>query len=216
MRPVRLIRSIWCSLLLGATLGALSACGTLSSLDTASRVLDTYELTPLTGSGSRAGNGPVLYVVEPSGSAAFQSDRIVVKPSPMQVTFLPDARWVETTPLLFQRLLRQSLVNSGRFGFVSSDPAGPVSDYSVVSDILAFEVNVGSTDTGAYSVSVQVGVSLVRDSDQRVLASRRFDSATPIADVEALTVVSGFEAANQAALREIADWIVSNLAGRSS
>ncbi len=202
--------------LLAAALTGLAGCGTLSTLDSASRVLDTYELTPLSLSGGSAGRGPVLYVAEPTGSAALQSDRIVVKPSSVQVALLPDARWVEPTPVLFQRLLRQSLVNSGRFRFVSSSATGPISEYAVVPDIEAFQVETGGGEDVSYSVSVRIGFTLIRDLDQQVVGARWFGTSVPIADDSALAVVGGFEAANQAVLRQAVDWIVASLASRGS
>ena len=66
---------------------------------------------------------------------AIGSDRIVMKPSPIQVTLLGDGRWVEPAPAHIRNLLTRSFANTGRFAFVSSASVGPLPDFTLMTDV---------------------------------------------------------------------------------
>ena len=55
--------------------------------------------------GARSGSR-ILFVAEPTAPGAIASDRIVMKPNPLQVTLLGDGRWVEAAPAHIRNLHR--------------------------------------------------------------------------------------------------------------
>jgi cholesterol transport system auxiliary component len=57
-------------------------------------------------------------------------------------------------------------------------------------------------------------MSVVRDADGRLLASRRFTSAAAAADTDALSIVTAFEAANHQVLREAVPWATAVATGQ--
>ena len=73
---------------------------------------------------------------------AIASDRIVMKPSPIQVTLLGDGRWVEAAPAHIRNLLARSFANTGRFAFVSSATVGPLPDFTLMTDVESFEAEL--------------------------------------------------------------------------
>lgn len=192
----------------------LSGCGTLSSLDQASRALDTYELTPVSAAGADLSPaGRTIFVDTPSSSGALATDRIVVKPGPRAITFLPDARWVDPAPLHLQQLVTRSLTNSGRLGFVTTRAVGPLADYTLITDLEAFQAEIGAEGAPPATVRVRLTASLLRDADGRLAASRRFEQRVAVPSRESADIVAAFDAATTGVLRELTSWTVAVAAG---
>ena len=125
------------ALILGAP-----GCTTVSSLNSAARNLDTYELSPLPPQpGARAGSR-LLFVAEATAPGAIGSDRIVIKPNPLQVTLLGDGRWVEAAPTHIRNVIARSFANTGRFAFVTTAAVGPLPDFTLLTDVDGFEAQI--------------------------------------------------------------------------
>lgn len=202
------------ALLLFALALALGGCATVSSLNSAARNLDTYALNPLPPQPVTRSGGRIVFVAEPTVPGAVASDRIVMKPSPIQVTLLGDGRWVEPAPVHIRNLLTRSLANTGRFAFVTSASVGPLPDFTLMTDVESFEARLlPPGDTAPARVSVSMTLSVARDADGRLVASRRFARTADAADTDALSVVSAFEAATGALLREAVPWATAVMTG---
>lgn len=204
------------ALALALILPLVAGCAAVSSLDSAARSLDTFEMLPLPpAGGSGAVSGRTLYVAVPTASAAIASDRIMVKPNPLQIAFLPGSRWVDELPLHVQSLLVRSLANTGRIGFVTSQTAGPLPDYVLQTDIEAFQAEVTpASDRGGLAVVVRLNLTLSRDVDGRTLARRSFAASAIAANDDPLTVVSAFNTVMTRLLGETASWTVGVIGGR--
>ena len=213
--PLRLVRHLpAAALLLALALGA-SGCATLSSLNASARALDTYELNPLpaTAATGRSG-GRMVFVADPTAPAAVATDRIVLKPNTLQVALLGDGRWVEAAPAHVRNLLARSLANTGRYAFVTTGSIGPLPDFTLLTDIDAFEAQLLPEGSAAPArVVVSMILSVVRDSDGRLVASRRFSRTADSQDTDAVAIVAAFEAANTAVLREAVPWATTVMTG---
>jgi cholesterol transport system auxiliary component len=132
----------------------------------------------------------------------------VLKPNALQVTLLGDGRWVEAAPTHIRNLIARSFANTGRFAFVTTATVGPLPDFTVLTDVASFEAELQPPGSAPVRVVVSLTLSVVRDADGRLLASRSF---TRTAD--ALSVVSAFEAANGALLREAIPWATTTMTG---
>ena len=117
--------------LLGAAC-ALGGCSTLTSLNAASKPLNTYDLRPATGSKRGGRTSRTLLVAKPQASAALTTDRILIKPEPASITYLPDARWSDEVPAIVQSLLIRSISETGRIAYVGPSNAGPVPDKALL------------------------------------------------------------------------------------
>lgn len=193
---------------------APAGCSTVSSLNSAARTLDAYELSPLppqqqaTRSGSR-----LLFVADPTVPGSASTDRIVVKPDALQVTLLGDGRWIEPTPTLIRNLLARSFANSGRFAFVTTSSVGPLPDFTLLSDLDTFEVQILPQGGAPARVVVSLTLTVVRDADSRLVASRRFSRTAEAADTDAPSIVAAFEAATSAILPDAVGWGVAVMTG---
>lgn len=188
----------WLALL---TLIALPACGALSS---ATRELDAYTLTPVAASGPAATGSRHLVVELPGSPGALATDRILVKPLPYQAQYLVDARWTEPAPALMQTLLVASFQNLGGFRLVERTGAGLMPDYTLMTELQAFQAEPQAS--GQATVTVAAVLTIIRESDRRVLATRRISATEVVASDETLVIVAGFDRAVQAVLAETVRW----------
>ena len=130
--------------------------------------------------------------------------------------YLPDARWVDALPTHFQNLLVRSISNTGGIAFVTSDVTAPLPDFVVMTEILDFQAELAANSDLPARVRVRVKLTLVRDSDRRILASRTFEASQTAADTDTPTLILAFDTATRQVLSEAALWTVNVAAGRTS
>ncbi|WP_417480684.1 ABC-type transport auxiliary lipoprotein family protein [Maricaulis maris] len=187
-------------------LSFLSGCGALTAISDASAPLDDYTLSPAV-SASAARSGDAHLVVElPVSAGVLATDRILIKPVPFQAQYLPGARWSEPAPALVQSLLVASFQNLGGFGLVGRTGAGLMPDYTLMTDLQAFQAEPGGLDTEPFVVRISAMLTLIRESDRRIVASRRFIVTSPVQTDDTLALVRGFENAMQSVLLEAVLW----------
>ncbi|MEL6913179.1 MAG: ABC-type transport auxiliary lipoprotein family protein [Pseudomonadota bacterium] len=184
---------------------ALPGCTALNALSDASAPRDTFALQPVEMPRSARRSARTLLVLEPQAAAAVSTDRILIREEALAVTYLPDARWAQELPAMLQMIVVQSLASTGAFGFVGPQGAGPVPDAVVLMRLDAFGAERGPD--GQFSLRVAYDVTILRDRDQRVLGTRRFQEQEPIADDRTGTIVQGFQSVLETLLPETVDWI---------
>ena len=195
----------------GAGLMLLTGCSALSSIQSASRPVDTFELTPLPEGVVRAAQSRrQLEVALPTATGALASDSIVIKPTPLQIEALSDGRWVNETTELVQLLLVRSLTNTGRFGLVTAAGLGPPPDYVLMTDLRAFQAEVAGD---GIRVVIRSAMTLIRDTDDAVLSSRRFSNEVTISDSSAQSVAAAFDQVMTAQMTDVANWLVASAGG---
>ena len=193
----------------------LSGCTTFSALNSASRNLDAYQLNALPPQPGPRGGRTLVFVAEPSVSGAVGSERIVVRPTALQVAFLSDGRWVEPGPVMIRSLVARSLANSGRLAMVSTNSVGPLPDFTLLTDIETFEARVGPPSGAAARVEVAITFSIVRDADGRLVATQRFSRSADTLSLEADAVAAAFDAATGPLLRDATAWATAVMTGRA-
>jgi len=189
--------------LLGAA-SALGGCSAVSALNSAAQPLDTYDLLPVAGSRAGRRTSRTMLVARPHAPAAIATDRIMVKPDRVSITYLPDARWSDELPLVLQSLLIRSISGTGRIGYIGQSDGGPVPDSALLVRMDAFNVNV--LEGGALNVVVDITLTVLDDRDQRVIATRGFALAAPLSDDIPATIVATFQAVLNDLLPSMADW----------
>lgn len=189
------------------TAASLSGCTALGALNSAATALDTYDLLPVPGATTGRRSARTLLVARPDASAAIATDRIMIKPSPQSIAYLPDARWPDDLPQVMQSLLIRSIAGTGRLGYVGPGEGGPVPDVALLTRIDAFQAELTN---GALSVTIDMTLTLLRDRDQRVIATRTWRSKAGAADESPANVVAAFQSALGGILPEIADWVAAS------
>ena len=138
----------------------------------------------------------------------------MLKPNALQVTLLGDGRWVEAAPTHIRNLIARSFANTGRFAFVTTATVGPLPDFTRADRRRpASRPQLLPPGRAPVRVVVSLTLSVVRDADSRLLASRTLHANGRGPDTDALSIVSAFEAANGALLREAIPWATAMMTG---
>ena len=183
-------------------LALLASCGVIGK---AAAPLDAYTLQPLPMAAS-VPSAQHLVVELPTASGALATDRILIKPNPLQAQYLPKGRWVDPAPQLIQTLLVGSLQNASGFRLVGRDGAGLVPDYVLLVELTAFQAEAQPPGASGPLVRVGLTLTLLREADRTLLATRHFDQTTFAANTQTQNVVAAFDAATRLVLAEAVAW----------
>ncbi len=189
----------------------LGGCSALSALDAASQPLDTYDLQPVAGALTGPRRAGTILVTLPEAAAPLSTDRVMIRPQPSSVTYLPDARWSDTLPIVVQSLLIRSIAGTGRVGYAGRTDGGPVADTVLLVRIDRFEVAVTAADT--FVAQVDMTLTAIDDRSQTVIAARSFAQAAQATDVSPVAVVAAFQRIIDVLTPAMADWAVTTVAG---
>lgn len=191
------------------SLALLSGCGAISAVSEATAKLDAFTLSPAAFEAPQAAGSRHLVVELPTSAGALATDRILIKPIPFQAQYLPDGRWSEPAPSLVQTLLVASFQNAGGFRLVGRDGAGLMPDYTLMTEVQEFQAEPSGLGTDALTVKVAFMMTLIRESDRRIVTSRRFGSTAEVASADSFPLLAGFDSALQTVLQEVVIWTMA-------
>lgn len=192
---------------MAGALTMLSGCAALSALGGGGKVLDTYDLNPASGAAGGRRSSRRLVVARPEAPAAIATDRILVKPNPRSITYLPDARWSAEAPLLIQSLLIRSISATGRLGYVGQVENGPVADRVLLARVDAFQAE--ADEARNLKARVELALTLLNDADQSLIASRSFSGSAAVPGDSPDAVVAAFQTVMDQILLNAAAWVVT-------
>lgn len=195
---------------------SLSGCNAVTAVSRASDPLDAYTLSPLAPVTPRgAGQGHIV-VELPSTGGELSSDRILIKVSPLQAQYLPEARWAEPVPAMVQTLLVNSLLNQGRFRLVSRVGAGLQPDHTLMTEIQAFQAELtGVAPEGPLAdplrrmpaqVRVEMQLTVIRESDRAIAGTRRFAGLGAVPSDGTAVLIESLDRIVQSVLAEAVAW----------
>jgi cholesterol transport system auxiliary component len=191
-------------------LPALPACGALSALGDAATPLDIYELrAPADLPVANRTLARDLIVEVPTSGGALDTDRILVRPNPLQAQYLPGAGWTDAAPVMVQTLILRSFEATGALRYVGRRPLGAGGDFALVSELTELQAEIGAD--GAATARIALTARLVRESNASVIASRRFTATGPVASTETLDVVGALDTAAGAVMRDLVRWALSTM-----
>lgn len=193
-----------------AALALIPGCGALSSLTEASADLNAYTLSPLAAAGPPAGGSRHLIVEMPTSGGALATDRILIKPLPYQAQYLSDGRWTEPAPALVQTLLVASFQTVGGFRLVGRGAVGLMPDYTLMTELQAFEAEPAGPAQEPLIVRVAANMTLIREADRQIVAVRRFDATAQVATDATPDLIAGFDRAVRDLLAEAVVWTVAS------
>jgi ABC-type uncharacterized transport system auxiliary subunit len=143
-----------------------------------------------------------LRIERPVAPPGFDTERIRVLREPRVLEHYAGSRWAGPLPDVLTVLLVDTLRGTNAFASVHDSGAALQSDYSLRVTIRHFEAD--STAGGAPGVRVVLDATVARRSDRGIVATWTAEGRDT-ADAERMrAVVAAFDAANAAALRDIA------------
>ncbi len=201
-------------LLVVLALVSLGGCAGLGTLRQASKPNDLYLLTPKsTFSSSLPRIQKQVVVQEPTATAAVNTDQIAIQPTPLQVQYLPRARWVDRAPLIVQALLVESYENSGKVAAVGRSTVGLRADYVIVPDLREFQGLVIAQDDGSSTVRVEVrmNIKIIDEFEDKIIASDSFREYVVAASDKTPDLVRAFDDALGKTMRDAVEWSVRKI-----
>ena len=196
--------------LLAAT-AFLSGCAAISALSGAATPLESYDLqAPADGPVARSSLARQLVVEVPSAPGGLMTERIMIRPRPLQAQYLTDGQWSAEAPLMIQTLMVRTLEDSNGFRYVGRRPLGSFGDYVLISELTDLQAEAAPVGAGA-KIRVRLTARLVRESDASVLSARTFNVSFPVASTETIDLVEGFNSATQIMLKDLSAWVLASL-----
>lgn len=203
------------ALIAATLLPFLAACGALSALNDAAEPLRVFELQPPEGLPTASGRPLARDVIVelPTTSGALETDRIMIRPGPLEAQYLPEARWGEVAPIMMQTLMLRTLDRTGAFQFVGRRPLGPSGDYAIVTELMDFQA-VLAADGESAEVQVALIARIVREEGVRILATRSFSARQATLSLSDDDIVTAFDAAAGRVMAEFSTWTLATLGVR--
>lgn len=188
-----------------AVVMSLGACSILPQAEPA----DVYRLPSTQGTPpmSHAAALPwSLRLNKPKASETLDSSKIAVIPQGDLISSYKGARWSDAAPVLLRNRMLDAFQRDGRVQLLSTDDSNLQADYELGGELQAFQSEY--TAQGV-EVVIRLDARLVRDSTQRILASRRFEVRQPVTGTGVPAVVAGFGQASDKLLAQVLEWAVS-------
>lgn len=192
----------------------LGGCAGLGTLQQASKPNDLYLLTPKsTFASSLPRIQKQIVVEEPTATAAVNTDQIAVQPTPLQVQYLPRARWVDRAPLIVQALLVESYENSGKVAAVGRSTVGLRADYVIAPDLREFQgIVVSETENGkTVRIEVRMNIKIIDEYEDKIIASSSFQENVVAASDQTPDLVIAFDVALGRTMRDAVEWSVRRI-----
>ena len=156
----------------------------------------TSRATPVTWS---------LRVNKPQTSEFLDSPRIAVVPNGDLISSYASSRWSDPAPVLLRNRFMDGFQRDGRVTLLSTDDTNLQADYELGGQLQAFQSEYRGN---AVEVVIRLDARLVRGSDQRIIASRRFEVRQPVNDTKVPAVVAGFGLAGDQLNKQVVEWVV--------
>lgn len=212
MRP--LVRRLKKYAKLMVMMGLLSGCGLLE-LPGSGPAPDIYDLSPKNSFDEDLPSIDLqLIVEEPSSARGIDSDRIALRPSPIEIKYFAGARWVDRAPRMVQILLVESFENTGKIVAVGRQSIGLRPDFSVKSELREFQAEY-SENGGLPNIHVRLNVKLIKMPEARIIASRTFDQTEPASGKDISAIVQSFDETLGKVLRRSVEWTLREVRARS-
>lgn len=193
----------------------LSACSAISALNSAATPTQSYDLqAPANVQVARSSLARQLVIEVPTAPGGLMTDRIMIRPRPLQAQYLTDGQWASEAPLMMQTLMVRTLEDSNGFRYVGRRPLGSFGDYVLVSELTDLQAEAAPDGTSA-TIRVRLTARLVRESDASVMSTRTFNASAAVPTTETIDLVEGFNSATQTMLRDLSGWVLSTLGVRT-
>ncbi len=182
-------------------LALISACSILPKADPS----DVYRLASAQPASQGTAVAWSLRVNKPQTSEFLDSPRIAVVPNGDLISSYANSRWSDPTPVLLRNRFMDGFQRDGRVTLLSTDDTNLQADYELGGQLQAFQSEYHGS---AVEVVIRLDARLVRGSDQRIVASRRFEVRQPVSDTKVPAVVAGFGQAGDQLNKQVVDWVV--------
>lgn len=146
-----------------------------------------------------------LRLARPQAVGVHTGNRLLVLTGQQSYQAYGDARWNAPMPLLWQDWLLDALWQDGRFDALSREEDSMQAGWELAGTLRAFEVDVSQ---GLPQALIRFDAQLLRTSDRRIVASRRFEQRAELASRDAAAAVAGLSQAANRLAAELSHWLL--------
>jgi len=205
--------SIFRTIAFTVVLPLVSGCSALSAISDATTPLAVYELRAPDTIAAIQGRALArdLIVELPTTSGALATDRIMIRPDPLQAQYLPDVRWADPVPVMVQTLMLRAIEATQGVRYVGRQPLGSSGDFAIVTEIIDFQAEL-NPDGETANISLNMVSRIVREQDARIVASRSFAASAQSRSSDTQDLIVAFDAAATLVLPAFAEWALSEMA----
>ncbi len=198
--------------MLGAALSGCALAGVASGSAPQLFTLTAAPPAALSLPADSASTSVSLLVDEFSANAALSTGRVAFQPTPNEMKYYADARWVDLAPAMLQSLAVETLQSSGAFKSVAARGTEINGDYVLKGDIRQFAAEQTGEATG---VRVALFMRLVSRRDHSIVASKNFEAVTPLAGHGMESVIGSYQKSVSSVLAELTLWTADEISKSS-
>lgn len=148
-----------------------------------------------------------LRIARPYADDAHDSARILVRPQPGELQVYKGAAWTQPAPDLVLDTVLRAFGDSGRVAGVGRRGEGVGADYELLLDLRRFEADYAGD--ARPTARIALGARLVRNDDDRVVASRVFEADVPADGAEVAAVDRAFAQGLGAVTTQLIGWTLT-------
>lgn len=193
------------------TLGLLAGCASMVDSLTPTETSLIFDLAPLDDAsvkGRRVGFN--LSVSEPRAAMILDSDKVLVRPSPVVVQYYPDIIWADRIPKLVQRRVIQAFEDSNRVRSVAPRSDGFSSQYDLLLEIRDFNIEPSVRENANVANPIRVKVTfyakLVSERSAQVVRSRKITKIVEVLVESRENIALAFNQAFAEATVSLVNW----------
>lgn len=143
----------------------------------------------------------LLVVPEPTTLMGFNTDKILLQPATGESVPVPNAKWSDNLPVLFQEKVIQSFENAGYARSVSRTREGVTGDYQLLIDIRRFHVSTSLEPMAEIDF-----VAKILGQDGKIIGAQNFQASAPAKGTDAQAYVTALDDAFGKVLIELLAW----------
>ncbi len=146
-----------------------------------------------------------LAVALPNAALSLDTARIALQRTADTMDYYANSAWQDRAPLLVRRAIIEGFEESGKIAAVASDTEGVRADYTLQSDLRAFEARYDTPD-GAPEVVVDIAARLLQTPGRKITASLMVRKTARASANSVPAVVAAFDRALAEAVEQIVAW----------
>jgi cholesterol transport system auxiliary component len=149
-----------------------------------------------------------LAVAMPYAAGSLNSERIALTRTTSTLDFFAESAWTDALPALLQNCMIESFEKSGRINAVSRETSGLKADFVLETEVRDFAAHYENATTTP-EIVVRIAAKLVALPERTIVGTLDKPHRATAAENNVPAVVSAFNMALTASLREIVDWTLA-------
>jgi phospholipid/cholesterol/gamma-HCH transport system substrate-binding protein len=142
---------------------------------------------------------------EPTALVAFETQKVLVAPSPDELKPLEEGQWADSVPKLVQAKMVESFQNAG-FAHVDKATDGFTPDVQLLLEIRSFEVSLAAPSAAQIEISAKL-----LGADGKIAAERSFRATAPATGVDSPAAAAALNQAFQTVAHDIVVWAQTSI-----